>query len=148
MNCETNNTEKTYTIADWLCGRVGLAVPDENIASLCFSRSVEPDSACSEIDERGRDLLEADLLVHIATTWANKMNNTSDSDNGWSHSEGGYTLTDDDKERMLARARSLYEKWDEEMPLDDNAKVSVTSFGIRHCDFDASDWPLPHFASL
>lgn len=144
MNCENHIENRTYTIADWLCGRVGLAVATENVKSLCYSRNIEPDYPYSDTEVRERDLLEADLLVHIATTWANKVNNTTDSDNGWSHSDGGYTLTDDDKERMLARARSLYGKWDEEMPFDDNVSVSVTSFGISHCDFGEGIWPQPH----
>lgn len=135
---------KSYTIADWLCGRVGLPVADENITSLCVSRGIEQSQPFASVDERGRDLLEADLLVHIATTWANRIGSTTDKDNGWEHTDGGYTLTADDKDRMLARARALYEKWDEEIPFDDDVKITVSSFGIMPCNYNECGIPLPH----
>ena len=77
-----------------------------------------------------------------------KINSTSDSDNGWSHSEGGYTLSDDDKDRMLKYAKAIYDKYDEEFDYDDSVSVAIESFGITPCDYDEAGIPLPHIVDV
>lgn len=147
MNCCSEHKSEIYTIGDYLFGCVNFDIPEEAVSAKCAERGIDPSSAFSAVDQRDRDLLKADLLYWIALG-ATKVNNTSDSDNGWSHSSGGYTLSNDDKERMLDCANAIYDEYGEEPPFDDSVKVNVHSFGILHCDYDFAGFPLPHIERL
>ena len=155
------------TVRDYVFGCVNFQISDETAEHICDERGIDPDKTFDELfpkpeadapdavadDEnviepkRTKELLKADLYVWICMG-PTKVNSTSDSDNGWSHSEGGYQLTDEDKDRMLAYAKSIYEKYDEEFDYDDSVEVNVSSFGIQPCDYNEAGIPLPHEVAL
>lgn len=155
--------KKVRTVRDYVFGCVNFQISDETAEHICDERGIDPDKTFDELfpkpeadapdavadDEnviepkRTKELLKADLYVWICMG-PTKVNSTSDSDNGWSHSEGGYQLTDEDKDRMLAYAKSIYEKYDEEFDYDDSVEVNVSSFGIQPCDYNEAGIPLPH----
>ena len=159
--------KKVRTVRDYVFGCVNFQISDETAEHICDERGIDPDKTFDELfpkpeadapdavadDEnviepkRTKELLKADLYVWICMG-PTKVNSTSDSDNGWSHSEGGYQLTDEDKDRMLAYAKSIYEKYDEEFDYDDSVEVNVSSFGIQPCDYDEAGIPLPHEVAL
>ena len=159
--------KKVRTVRDYVFGCVNFQISDETAEHICDERGVDPDKTFDELfpkpeadapdavadDEnviepkRTKELLKADLYVWICMG-PTKVNSTSDSDNGWSHSEGGYQLTDEDKDRMLAYAKSIYEKYDEEFDYDDSVEVNVSSFGIQPCDYNEAGVPLPHEVAL
>ena len=159
--------KKVRTVRDYVFGCVNFQISDETAEHICDERGIDPDKTFDELfpkpeadapdavadDEnviepkRTKELLKADLYVWICMG-PTKVNSTSDSDNGWSHSEGGYQLTDEDKDRMLAYAKSIYEKYDEEFDYDDSVEVNVSSFGIQPCDYNEAGIPLPHEVSL
>lgn len=147
MNGNNGQHTKTYTIGDYLFGCVSFAVPEETVVAKCVDRDVDPTEAYANVSQRERDLLKADLYIWICMG-PTKVNSVSDSDNGWSHSEGGYQLTDEDKDRMLAYAKTIYDKYGEEFDYDDSVEVTVSSFGIQPCDYNEADIPLPHEVSL
>lgn len=147
MSCKNGQHTKTYTIGDYLFGCVSFAVPEETVVAKCVDRDVDPTEAYANVSQRERDLLKADLYIWICMG-PTKVNSVSDSDNGWSHSEGGYQLTDEDKDRMLAYAKTIYDKYGEEFDYDDSVEVTVSSFGIQPCDYNEADIPLPHEVSL
>lgn len=144
MDNENGVEEKKMTVRDYIFGCVNFQVPDEAVDYILSQREeeVKGDDLLSGTDKRIRELLKADLYVWICMG-PTKVDSTSDSDNGWKHSDGGYTLTDADKDRMLAYARSIYEKYDEEA-FDDSVEVHVSSFGIQPCNYDEAGFPLPH----
>ena len=159
--------KKVRTVRDYVFDCVNFQISDETAEHICDERGIDPDKTFDELfpkpeadapdavadDEnviepkRTKELLKADLYVWICMG-PTKVNSTSDSDNGWSHSEGGYQLTDEDKDRMLAYAKSIYEKYDEEFDYDDSVEVNVSSFGIQPCDYNEAGIPLPHEVAL
>jgi len=143
MNAPNGHQPKIYTIEDYLFDCVNFGIPRGAVVSKCVDRGIEPFTAYASVEQRERDLLKADLYIWICMG-PSKVNSTSDSDNGWSHSEGGYTLTDEDKDRMLSYAKSVYEKYDEEFEYDDSVEVAIGSFGIKPCDYDEAGIPVPH----
>lgn len=147
MDNENGAMKEEKTLKDHVLGCVNFKVPESAADYVLGERDLNGDAMISTIDKRTRELLKADLYVWICMG-PSKGSSTSDSDNGWSHSDGGYTLTDDDKDRMLGLAKSIYEKYDEEIPFDDSVEVHVSSFGIQPCDYDEAGIPLPHIESL
>ena len=141
-----NDTSKVYTVGDWLFGCVNFAVPQEAVDHILSEREITSSKPYEELEKKDKDLLKADLYVWICMG-PSKVDSTSDSDNGWKHSEGGYTLSDEDKDRMLAVAKAIYEKYDEEY-IDDSVSVAISSFGIQPCDYDEAGIPLPHIVDM
>jgi hypothetical protein len=105
----TVDNTAVYTVRDWLLGCVNFAVPDSAADVILNERGVDgatdyADRGTLDIDIR---LLKADLLKWIVLG-AGKVNNTSDSDNGWSHSDGGYVLSKDDKRLLMDESNAIY----------------------------------------
>ena len=141
MASEVEN--KVRTAEDYVFGCVNFAISKEGVDYVLKERKIEAETAYEELDKQTKELLKADIYVWICMG-PSKVNSTSDSDNGWSHSEGGYTLTDEDKDRMLKYAKAIYEKYDEEFDYDDSVSVAIESFGITPCNYDEVGVPLPH----
>lgn len=140
--------KKTRTARDYVFGCVNFQISDETAEHICDERGIDPDTPIDlKFPKPTKELLKADLYVWICMG-PTKVNSTSDSDNGWSHSEGGYQLTDEDKDRMLSYAKTIYDKYGEEFEYDDSVKVTVSSFGIHPCDYNEAGIPLPHEVSL
>lgn len=106
-------SDNTYKLADWLADMVNFPVSAGLVRSILTERDVAEDMAYADVNEQVRDLCKADMYSRIALTSPNRLGATSDSDNGWEHSDGGYTLTKDDKDGLLAAANEIYEKYDE-----------------------------------
>lgn len=143
MRVECGDERKVYTAEDYLFGCVNFPVAAEGVKAVLAGRGIEPRSEYATLPDDVRDLLRADLFVWICLG-PSKMGATSDSDNGWSHSEGAYTLSSDDKDRMMAYAYSIYDAYEEEPPYDDRVQAIVSSYGVMHCDYDMFGNPLPH----
>lgn len=145
-----NDTSKVYTVGDWLFGCVNFAVPQEAVDFICKQRGVNPSTPYDEYiepseseDEQKPDirLLKADLLKWIILG-AGKVNSVSDSDNGWSHSEGGYTLSKDDKKMLRDEANAIYEEL-EPASVFGKKTIRVRSNGIMPAMRDMDGEPLP-----
>lgn len=131
------------TVEDYVFGCVNFEIPSECAATILNDRGLEVDAPLSSLDTKTKELLKADLYVWICMG-PGKVTASTDSDNGWSHSGGGFTLSSDDKDRMLGYAYDIYDKYDEESPADDRVRVTIESHGIAHCDYDCFGNPLPH----
>lgn len=142
----SGNENKVRTAEDYVFGCVNFAVPQEAVDHILSEREITSSKPYEELEKKDKDLLKADLYVWICMG-PSKVDSTSDSDNGWKHSEGGYTLSDEDKDRMLAVAKAIYEKYDEEY-IDDSVSVAISSFGIQPCDYDEAGIPLPHIVDM
>lgn len=135
------------TAEDYVFSCVNFAIPQEGIDYVLGERKIKAEKPYDELEKKDKELLKADIYVWICMG-PSKINSTSDSDNGWSHSEGGYTLSDDDKDRMLKYAKAIYDKYDEEFDYDDSVSVAIESFGITPCDYDEAGIPLPHIVDV
>lgn len=142
----SGNENNVRTAEDYVFGCVNFAVPQEAVDHILSEREITSSKPYEELEKKDKDLLKADLYVWICMG-PSKVDSTSDSDNGWKHSEGGYTLSDEDKDRMLAVAKAIYEKYDEEY-IDDSVSVAISSFGIQPCDYDEAGIPLPHIVDI
>ena len=122
---EGSNEE--YTVSEWLSDCVNFAVPQGAVNSVCANRGVKPSDAYVKGDTTQR-LLKADLLKWIVLG-PGKVNNTSDSDNGWSHSDGGYTLSKEDKKLLMDEANAIYGELEPESVFG-KKKTRMRSAGI------------------
>jgi hypothetical protein len=141
-----DDAAEVYTVTDWLRGCVNFAIPDDAITAIIMERGVDGDLAYTDREQLGIDirLLKADLLKWIVLG-AGKVNNTSDSDNGWSHSDGGYTLSKDDKKLLMDEANGIYAELEPESVFG-KKKIRVRSAGIMPAYRDTDGSPLPRRA--
>lgn len=141
MSCNCHETSGINTAQDWLLSCVNFEIPSSASQAILLGRGLDGCEDCSVLDKRTRDLLKADLYVWICMG-ASKVDSVSDSDNGWSHKGGGYTLSDADKRRMLDWANDIYDEYDEPLVGKKNAIVMVSN-GIRRAHTTIGDDPLP-----
>ena len=141
----SNDTAKVYTVGDYLFGCVNFAVPDSAVNYICSTRNVEPETRYGDFtsneDNIDIRLLKADLIKWIVLG-AGKVNNTSDSDNGWSHSDAGYTLSEADKKLLLDEANGIYEELEPESVFA-KKRIRMRSAGIMPAYRDTDGRPLP-----
>lgn len=139
---DSTTTSSEYTVEDWLFGCVNFAVPQTAVDFILATRGVDGDTLYEDSGDLDVDirLLKADLLKWIVLG-AGKVNNTTDSDNGWSHSDGGYTLSKDDKKMLLAEANAIYEELEEDSVFY-ASKTTVHSLGIRPVRWNLNGTPI------
>lgn len=140
--CECDNN-RVYTVEDWLFDCVNFAIPQSAVNSVCVGRGIESTSYYADVKGGDVDprLLKADLLKWIVLG-AGKVNNTSDSDNGWSHSDGGYTLSEYDKKLLMDEANAIYAEL-EPSSVFGKKKIRMRSAGIMPAYRDVDGEPLP-----
>lgn len=126
MSCQY--FEDTRTVLDWLCDVVNFPVSEGAAKDIIVERGVDPSSSVTDVDKRDKDLCKADLYVWLCTS-PTRRGDTQDSDNSWSHKEGGFTLSADDKNRLMAMANNIYDMYEEE-PVCKRV-IKLQSFGIR-----------------
>ena len=140
-----NHTNGVYTVGEWLSDCVNFSVPDGAVVSICAARGIEPDRPYSDMGEANGSidirLLKADLFKWIVLG-PGKVNNTSDGDNGWSHSEGGYTMSKEDKQLLMDEANGIYEELEPESVFA-KKKIRMRSAGIMPAYRDTDGTPLP-----
>lgn len=122
--------ETAYMFSTWLSDRVNIRVPEGLIRSILVERDVDEKALYTEVEERVRDLCKADLYSCIALTSPNRAGAVSDEDNGWSHSDGGFTLSEYDKKLLLDAANEIYEEY-EEPTKGRRTKIKIINFGIK-----------------
>ena len=156
-----NDNLNVYTVGEWLFGCVNFAVPESAVDYVCNTRAVDPDvpyaqqlaaasvpaaitvpaaSPAGNTDVHPL-LLKADLIRWIVLG-PGKVNSTSDSDNGWSHSEGGYTLSEADKKLLIDEANAIYEELEPQSVIT-RTRIRMRSAGIMPAYRDTDGTPLP-----
>jgi hypothetical protein len=131
-----------FTVEDWLFGCVNFEVPKEAILTILGNRGVDILYPYADRESLGFDvrLLKADLLRWMVLG-PSKVNSVSDSDNGWSHSGGGYTLTDNDKKLLMDEANAIYDELEPESVFG-KTKIRMRSLGIMPAYRDDCGMPL------
>lgn len=141
MSCNCHDNTAIANVEDWLLSSVNFEIPSSASKSILLGRGLEGSEDCSMLDKKTRDLLKADLYVWICMG-ASKVDSVSDSDNGWSHKGGGYTLSEADKKRMLDWANDIYDEYDEPL-VGKKYAIVMTSNGIRRAHESLGGDPLP-----
>lgn len=137
---DKKGTPQMKTVKDWLFGSVNFQIPDSAVAHVMYERGVEEDTYLSDAEKNTLRLMKADLYKWIVLG-AGKVNNTSDSDNGWSHSDGGYTLSKDDKKLLMDEANVIYAELEPESVFG-KKKIRMRSAGIMPAYRDLDGEPL------
>lgn len=116
------------TIEEYLRGYVSIPLTDETIKSILADRGVDSGADLSELDEKAKDLCKADAFFWVAG--APRTRTSVEDVNGvWKHKEGGYTLSDDARNRYLALARAIYYKYGLLPPV--SKRITTKSYGFR-----------------
>lgn len=113
----------------WLSDSVNIGVSEGLVRSILAEREVDNNSLYSDVDVRTRNLCMADLYSRIALTSPNREGAVSDEDNGWSHSDGGYTLSEYDKKQLLDTANAIYTMYGEPVK-GRKVTVKITNYGL------------------
>lgn len=131
-----------YTIEDWLFGRVNFEVPQCAVTSILAERGVDGSTPFDDAKEGTLDirLLKADLYRWIVLG-PSKVNSTSDSDNGWSHSGGGYSLSEYDKKLLTDEANAIYGELEPDSVFG-KTRVRMRSLGIMRAYTDLDGTPI------
>lgn len=114
------------TTGEYLRG-LSAVTTDKAVAMFCRRRGLMTDWDVSDVDERSLDLVSADLYMWCLTVPGTGLT-VKDSDGDWSHSESGQTISAADKKYMLDRAKWLYGKWGEEVPMVSSSRVRLVNF--------------------
>lgn len=139
------NTEVVtpYTVEDYLFDKVRFDVPEGAIRPILLDRGVDGCSLASECDRDTLRLCYADLLKWIVIG-ASKVNNTSDSDNGWTHSGGGFEIGSDDRKLLIKEANAIYGELEPGSEIKVKSAFRMMSFGVQQASTDIAGNPLPH----
>lgn len=139
----------TYTVQDHLAASVKFSVPRQALYARLIDRDLDPDTEYDydfrqqkENKEKFR-LAYADVIKWFVLGMS-KKNNTSDGDNGWSHSGGGYEIDDKDRKLLMAEANAIYQELEPKSVFKSKTVFRMNSFGIQHANYDAAGNPLPH----
>lgn len=139
--------EKTlFTVVDYLINKVRFRVPRKALTPILLDRDLDVGMEYVLCDKDKVRLAYADLLKWYVLG-ASKMNNVSDADNGWSHTEGGYELSDNDISALKAEANAIYKELDPDSALKRRSSFRVTSHGIKRAVRDINGFPMPHIIS-
>lgn len=138
-----SEVEKTYTIEDYILAKVKFEVPVDALYPIFIDRGFEKSTPINDCDMDKVRLAYADLLKWMVLG-PSKVNNTSDTDNGWTHSSGGYQLTQDDIKELKSEANAIYKKLEPESVFGKKSTFRINSGGITRANIDVSGNPLPH----
>lgn len=138
-----DSENKGFTAFDYLASRVKFEVPEQTIIGIMYKRGIDRDSLIGDNENNVLELAYADILKWFIIG-PSKVNNTSDSDNGWTHTGGGYDLSDEDRSEMKAEANAIYAKLEPESVLKKKSTFRVNSHGVKKANFTPWGTPLPH----
>ena len=139
MEKETN----AYTVLDYLANKVNFEVYRETVIGILADRGVDPSDMYVDSDKDTMRLAYADLLKWFLLG-PSKVNNTSDSDNGWTHSGGGYDMSDDDRAEMKAEANAIYKELEPGSMLKKKSSFRIISHGVKRASYSPWGSSLPH----
>lgn len=137
---------KTYTVEDYILAKVKFEVPVDALYPIFVDREIEAKTPMMDSDRTKVRLAYADLLKWMILG-PSKVNNTSDTDNGWTHSSGGYQLTSDDIKELKNEANAIYKELEPSSVFGRKTTFKMNSGGIKCANSDMAGNPLPHIIS-
>ena len=118
-------------------------MPMKALLGIMYDRELENEIDLEACDKDKVRLAYADMLKWFVLG-PSKVNNTSDSDNGWTHSGGGYDMSDNDRSEMKAEANAIYAELEPDSMLKKKSTFRVTSNGVKRANYSPCGEPLPH----
>jgi len=96
----------------YIRGAVSFDVPDITLNNIRISRGISYLQDVSELSVKIQELSLADVLMYGASR-PSSVTGAKDSDGGWSHTEGGSTISNSDRIFLRTRALDIYKKYGE-----------------------------------
>lgn len=134
---------KIHTLEDALFSKVRFSIPEDTVRTILIERALDGNMAYVDANPTDVRLAYADILKWLVLG-PSKMNNTSDSDNGWSHTEGGFEMSESDRAELKAEANAIYAELEPSSMLKKKSSFRITSHGVKRADFSAFGCPLPY----
>ena len=134
---------RVYTVNDYLINKVKYEMPMKALLGIMHDRELEDGIDIDACDKDKVRLAYADMLKWMVLG-PSKVNNTSDTDNGWTHPGGGYDMSDEDKSAMKAEANAIYAELEPESMLKKKSSFKIDSHGVKRANRTAWGCPLPH----
>lgn len=132
-----------YTVEDYILAKVKFEVPVDALYPIFIDREIGAKSLVVDCDKDKVRLAYADLLKWMILG-PSKFNNTSDTDNGWTHSSGGYQLTSDDIKELKNEANAIYAELEPSSVFGRKTTFRMNSGGIKRANSDLAGNHLPH----
>ena len=132
-----------YTVEDYILAKVKFEVPVDALYPIFIDREIDAKSPVMDCDKDKVRLAYADLLKWMILG-PSKLNNTSDTDNDWTHSSGGYQLTSDDIKELKNEANAIYVELEPSSVFGRKTTFRMNSGGIKRANIDLAGNPLPH----
>lgn len=132
-----------YTVEDYILSKVKFEVPVSALYPIFIDRDLDATSTVTDCDKNSVRLAYADLLKWMILG-PSKFNNTSDTDNGWTHSGGGYQLSVDDIKELKSEANAIYKELEPSSVFGRKTVFKINSGGIKRANTDMAGNPLPH----
>lgn len=132
------------TIKDYIIGSIRFKVDEGAVDAILVRRGVDgaQEYQPQSVEGVSVELLRADLMKWVVLG-PSRESNTSDSDNGWSHSEGGYTLDAKDKKLLIAEANAIYKAEDEMENMFGRSQFRIISNGVMPALRTLDGRPIP-----
>lgn len=134
---------KIHTLEDALFSKVRFSIPEDTVRTILIERALDGNMAYVDANPADVRLAYADILKWLVLG-PSKMNNTSDSDNGWSHTEGGFEISEHDRAELKAEANAIYAELEPGSMIKKKSSFRITSHGVKRADFSVFGCPLPH----
>lgn len=134
---------KIHTLEDALFSKVRFSIPEDTVRTILIERALDGNMAYVDANPADVRLAYADILKWIVLG-PSKMNNTSDSDNGWNHTEGGFEISERDRAELKAEANAIYAELEPGSMIKKKSSFRITSHGVKRADFSVFGSPLPH----
>ena len=134
---------KIHTLEDALFSKVRFSIPEDTVRTILIERALDGNMAYVDANPADVRLAYADILKWLVLG-PSKMNNTSDSDNGWSHTEGGFEMSERDRSELKAEANAIYAELEPGSMLKKKSSFRITSHGVKRADYSVFGCPLPH----
>lgn len=100
-------------------------ITDGGVEYVCAKRKIGKSTLYADLSERDSDLLEGTMYYWLSSLPVGGSTEKV-SDGGWSHSEGGWTVSKANVDEWKSRYRALFDKWDE--PLIGNSRIRIINF--------------------
>lgn len=141
--------ENTYTVQDHLAAQFKFDIPKAALKAKLIDRDLEPETEyTADFRNDGESMKKFSLAYADMIKWfvlgMSKKNNSSDSDNGWTHSGGGYEIDDTDRKLLIDEANAIYKKFEPASVIKSGTTFRMSSFGIQPANYDIAGFPIPH----
>ena len=134
---------KIHTLEDALFSKVRFSIPEDTVRTILIERALDGNMAYVDANPTDVRLAYADILKWLVLG-PSKMNNTSDSDNGWSHTEGGFEISERHRAELKAEANAIYAELEPGSMIKKKSSFRITSHGVKCADYSVFGCPLPH----